>query len=144
MDPYDTEQVYQYLVEDLKKGKYAEFNTAHAFGVMACFVAETISPDDFKTPEHLIPEKVQYDGYQQIDAASVKPQLTALIENYRIPCRARMKKEITDQLYNVAVNEIVDYWISVWEAGGYQPGLYASVGEKISHENLVLNFKVVG
>jgi len=144
MDPYDTEQVYQYLVEDLKKGKYAEFNTAHAFGVMACFLAETISPDDFKTPEHLIPEKVQYDGHQQIDAASVKPHLSSLIESYRIPCRARMKKEITNQLYNVAVNEIVDYWTSVWEAGGYQPGLYASVGEKISHENLVLNFKVVG
>ena len=55
-----------------------------------------------------------------------------------------MKKEITEQLYNVAVNEIVDYWVSAWESGGYQAGLFASVGEEITHKNLVLNFKVVG
>jgi hypothetical protein len=55
-----------------------------------------------------------------------------------------MKKEITDQLYNVALNEIVDYWVSAWEASGYQAGLFASVGQEIIHKNLVLNFKVVG
>jgi hypothetical protein len=87
---------------------------------------------------------VQYDGHQQIETASVKPHITSLIENYRIPCRSRMKKEITDQLYNVAVNEIVDYWVSAWEAGGYQPGVFASIGKKITHQNLVLNSKVVG
>ena len=144
IDPYDTELIYHHLVKDLKEGKYDEFNTAHAFGVLACFLAETISPDDFKTPNHFIPAKVQYNGHAQIEAASVKPHITRLIENYRIPCRARMKKEITDQLYNVAVNEIVDYWVSAWEAGGYQAGLFASVGEEITHQNLVLNFKVVG
>jgi len=144
IDPYDSELVYQQLIRDLSDRKYEEFNTAHAFGVLACFLAETISPDNFKTPNHYIPEKVQYDGYQQIEAASVKPHITSLIENYRIPCRARMKKEITDQLYNVAVNEIVDYWVSAWEAGGYQAGMFASVGEEITHQNLVLNFKVVG
>ena len=144
IDPYDSEIVYQQLVEDLRDGKYDEFNTAHGFGVLACFLAETISPDDFKTPNHLIPEKVQYDGHQQVDPASVKPHITGLIENYRLPCKKRMKKEITDKLYNVAVNEIVDYWVSAWEAGGFQAGLFASVGEEITHQNLVLNFKVVG
>ena len=144
IDPYDSELVYQHLIQDLRDGKYDEFNTAHAFGVLACFLAETISPDDFKTPSHLIPEKVEYDGHQQVDMASVKPHITGLIENYRIPCKKRMKKEITDQLYNIAVNEIVDYWVSAWEAGGYQTGLFASVGEEITHKNLVLNFKVVG
>jgi hypothetical protein len=144
IDPYDTELVYHHLIKDLKKGKYNEFNTAHAFGVIACFLAETISPDNYRTPNHFIPENVQYDGHQQVAAASVKPHITSLIENYRIPCRAKRKKEITDQLYNVAVNEIVDYWVSAWEAGGYQAGLFASVGEEITHRNLVLNFKVVG
>ena len=144
IDPYDSELVYQHLIKDLRDGKYDEFNTAHAFGVLACFLAETISPDNFKTPSHLIPEKVQYDGHQQVEVASVKPHITSLVENYRIPCRKKMKKEITEQLYNVAVNEIVDYWVSAWEAGGYQAGLFAGVGEEITHKNLVLNFKVVG
>lgn len=144
IDPYDSELVYHQLIEDLRDGKYDEFNTAHAFGVLACFLAETISPDNFKTPNHFIPEKVQYDGHQQIEAASVKLHITGLIENYRIPCRSRMKKEITDQLYNVAINEIVDYWVSAWEAGGYQPGVFASIGKEITHQNLVLKTKVVG
>lgn len=144
IDPYDSELVYQHLIKDLRDGKYNEFNTAHAFGVLACFLAETISPDNYKTPSHLIPEKVEYDGHQQVEITSVRPHITNLIENYRIPCQKRMKKEITDQLYNLAVNEIVDYWVSAWEAGGYQAGLFASVGEEILHKNLVLNFKVVG
>jgi hypothetical protein len=140
IDPYDSELVYQHLIKDLRDGKYDEFNTAHAFGVLACFLAETISPDNYKTPSHLIPEKVEYDGHEQVEITSIKP----LIENYRIPCKSRMKKEITDRLYNVAVNEIVDYWVSAWEAGGNQAGMFASVGEEITHKNLVLNFKVVG
>ena len=144
IDPYDSELVYQHLIKDLRDGKYDEFNTAHAFGVLACFLAETISPDNYKTPSHLIPEKVEYDGHEQVEITSIKPHITNLIENYRIPCKSRMKKEITDRLYNVAVNEIVDYWVSAWEAGGNQAGMFASVGEEITHKNLVLNFKVVG
>jgi hypothetical protein len=144
IDPYETELIYQHLIKDLKEGRYDEFNTAHAFGVLACFLAETISPDNYKTPDHFIPETVHYDGYQQVDTENVKPHITSLIENYRIPCKNRMKKEITDQLYNVALNEIVDYWISAWEAGGNRAGMFARIGEEITHKNLVLNFKVVG
>jgi hypothetical protein len=142
IDPYEAEVIYHHLVKDLKEGKHDEFNTAHAFGVLACFISETISPDNPKTPQHLIPENVAYDGYHEI--TDIKSNVTSLIENYRIPCRRHMKKEISDALYNVAVNEIVDYWISAWEAGGYRTGLLASTGKKISHQNLVLNFKVVG
>jgi hypothetical protein len=144
IDPYDMESVYQHLIEDLKQGRYDDFNTAHAFGVLACFLAETISPDDYKTPNHLIPENVKYDGFQIVEPVSVKSHITRLITDYRIPCRQRMKREITDKLYNVAVNEIVDYWVSAWEASGFQAGVFANVGKEISHKNLVLNFKVVG
>ncbi len=144
IDPYDTELVYQQLIKDLKEGRYDEFNTAHAFGVLACFLAETISPDNYKTPAHLIPEQVKYDGYQQVDPVGVKSHITNLVKDYRIPCRQKMKREITDQLYNIAVNEIVDYWVSAWEASGYQSGIFAKAGQEISHKNLVLNFKVIG
>ncbi len=144
INPYDTEMVYQNLIKDLKDGRHEDFNTAHAFGVLACFLAETISPDDYKTPAHLIPEKVEYDGFQRVDTVSVKPHIDGLIKDYRLPCRQRMKREITDRLYNVAVNEIVDYWISAWEASGYQPGMLTRAGQQIRHKNLVLNFKVIG
>ncbi len=144
IDPYDTESVYQNLVEDLKAGRYDEYNTAHAFGVLACFLAETISPDNYFTPSHLIPENVTYDGYQQVEPVAIKSHITGLIQDYRIPCRSRMERKITDTLYNVAVNEIVDFWVTAWESGGYQAGLFADAGHKISHKNLVLNFKVVG
>lgn len=139
--PYDTEIIYKSLIADLKEGRYDEFNTAHSFGVLACFLAETISPDDYKTPAHLVPDQVKYDGYQRLNPDNVKSNLSSLIENYRKPCRKVEKREITDQLYNVAVNEIVDYWVSAWKEGGFQAGTFASVGHEISHRNLVLNAK---
>ena len=142
VDPYATEIIYKQLIEDLKNGEYDDFNTAHAFGVMACFIAETISPDNYRTPQHLIPNDVSYDGHHEV--GDVKSHITILIENYRIPGRKKMKKEITDLLYNVAVNEIVDYWVSAWEKGGYQTGMFASAGKKISHKNFVLNQKAAG
>jgi hypothetical protein len=142
IDPYKTEIIYNHLVKDLQEGRYDEFNTAHAFGVIASFIAETISPDNFKTPQHLIPQDVNYDGYQEV--GDIKSHITSLIKNYRIPCRGKMTKEITELLYNVAVNEIADYWISAWQEGGYQTGMFASAGKKISHRNLVLNLKAVG
>lgn len=135
VDPYSTETIYRHLIKDLKEGKHDEFNTAHAFGVIACFLAETISPDNYKTPSHFIPDYVSYDGYQEV--GHIKSNITSLIENYRIPGRKRVKKEVTDLLYNVAVNEIVDYWISAWENAGNQTGMFASIGKKISHRIIV-------
>jgi len=142
IDPYETVSIYNNLINDLKEGRQNEYNTAHAFGVLACFIAETISPDNFKTPQHLIPDDVKYDGYQEV--GEVKSHIASLVENYRIPCRKKWDKDITEILYNVAVNEIVDYWTSAWEQSGFQAGTRASNGKKISHQNLVLNLKAVG
>jgi hypothetical protein len=139
IDPYKTEVIYDHLVKDLKAGRYDEFNTAHAFGVIACFIAETISPDNYRTPQHLIPNDVGYDGYQEV--GDLKSHITGLIENYRIPGRKKVNKEVTELLYNVAVNEIVDSWVSAWQEGGYQTGIFASAGKKISHRNFVINQK---
>jgi len=135
VDPYATETIYRQLVKDLKEGRRDEFNTAHSFGVIACFIAETISPDNYRTPSQFIPDFVSYDGYQEV--GHIRSHITSLIENYRIPGRKRMQREVTDLLYNVAVNEIVDYWISAWENGGYQPGMLAGTGKKISHRIFV-------
>jgi len=131
VDPYDTEKIYEHLIKDLKAGKQDEFNTAHAFGVIACFLAETISPDNYKTPSQFIADYASYDGYHEI--GDVKSHITGLIENYRIPGRKRMEKEVTELLYNVAVNEIVDFWVSAWQKSGCETGMFASAGKKISH-----------
>jgi len=139
IDPYETESIYNRLIHDLKNGKSNEYNTAHAFGVLACFVAETISPDNFKTPQHLIPDDVKYDGYQQV--GEVRPHIASLVESYRIPCRNIWDKDLTERLYNIAVNEIVDYWTSAWEKSGFQAGTLVIAGQEISHQNLVLNAK---
>jgi hypothetical protein len=90
----------------------------------------------------LIPDDVSYDGYQEV--GGIKSHITSLIKDYRIPCRQKMKKEITELLYNAAVNEVVDYWVSAWGKGGYQAGMFANAGKKISHQNLVINLKAVG
>jgi hypothetical protein len=142
IDPYETESIYNYLINDLKKGRQNEYNTAHAFGVMACFIAETISPDNFRTPQHLIPDDVKYDGYQEV--GDVNAHITSLVESYRIPCMHKWDKDVTEILYNVAVNEVVDYWTSAWEKSGFQPGMPVGAGKKISHQNLVLNAKTGG
>ena len=130
--PHDTETVYKQLIQDLKNGGYDDFNTAHAFGVLACFIAETISPDNYRTPSQMIPDDVTYDGYQEI--GDVKSGIAGLIENYRIPGRMIMEREVTDHLYKAAVNEIVDYWVSAWEASGHQAGRFTSTGKKINHQ----------
>ena len=139
VDPDDTQIIYKQLIQDLKARSYDDFNTPHAFGVLACFIAETISPDNYRTPSQMIPDDVSYDGYQEV--GDVNSNITVLIENYRIPYRRRMEKDITDQLYKVAVNEIVDYWVSAWEASGHQAGLFADAGKKINHQIIVINKK---
>jgi hypothetical protein len=135
VDPDDTQIIYKQLIQDLKARSYDDFNTPHAFGVLACFIAETISPDNYRTPSQMIPDDVSYDGYQEV--GDVNSNITVLIENYRIPYRRRMEKDITDQLYKVAVNEIVDYWVSAWEASGHQTGRFADTGKKINHQIIV-------
>ena len=135
IEPYATELIYKQLVEDLKTNKLDEFNTAHAFGVIACFIAETISPDNYTTAHSMIPYDVSYDGHQEI--GDVKSNINGLIENYRIPGRYRMEPEITAMLYNAAVNEIVDYWVSAWVSSGYEAGRFTGAGEKIDHRWLV-------
>ena len=142
IDPYETESIFNQLVADLKNGKVNEYNTAHAFGVLACFIAETISPDNYRTPQHLIPDEVKYDGFQEV--GDIKSNITGLVQNYRIPCEHVWDKDVTEVLYNVAVNEVVDYWTSAWEKSGYQTGTFAGSGKEISHQNLVLNSKAGG
>jgi hypothetical protein len=139
--PQDGEVFYGRIVTDLREGK-GDYNTAHRFGVLACVIAETISPGDYYSLEKLIPEKVVYNGFQE--AGNVNANLSGLVVKYRKPYQHNMSKEVNDFLYNVAVNEIVNYWTSAWQAGGKETGLLTRRGTSIAHKDEVLHFGAVG
>jgi hypothetical protein len=136
--PQDGEAFYRRLVQDLREGKLDNYNTAHRFGMLACFIAETISPGDYQSRERLIPDEVVYGGFQGI--SNVNANISGLVVKYRDPYRYRMNKEVNDFLFNVAVTQIVNYWTSAWQAGGRETGLLAARGTKIAHEEEVLYF----
>jgi hypothetical protein len=134
--PQDGESLYARIVEDLRKGGVDDYNTAHRFGVLACLIAETISPGNYFSVEKLIPEQVVYDGFQQV--VNVNASISGLVTKYKNPYQYNTTKEVTDFLYNAAVNQIVDYWTSAWRTGGKDPGVFTRRGTQIAHREEVL------
>ncbi|HYA01683.1 MAG TPA: hypothetical protein VEI04_01035 [Syntrophobacteria bacterium] len=136
--PQDAATYYERLVKDLRDGKFTDYNTAHRFGMLAGFIAETISPGDYYSREDLIPQKVVYDGFQEV--ANVNASISGLVTKYRNPYQHNMNKKVNDYLYNATVNQIADYWTSAWRAGGNKTGLLVARGTKISHKAEVIYF----
>jgi hypothetical protein len=134
--PQDGEALYGRIVKDLREGRLDDYNTAHRFGVLACLIAETISPGNYFSLEKLIPDKVVYDGFQEV--VNVNAGMSGLVTKYRNPYQDNMTKETNDFLYNAAVNQIVDYWTSAWRAGGKDTGPFTRRGMQIAHKEDVL------
>lgn len=132
----DSKKLYDKIVQDLRKGKVDDFRMPNRFGLLACFIAETIYSDKFIARTSLIPKKVVYDGFHEV--SDVDASLSNLIVKYRNRYGHSRDKRVTDYLYNVAVNQIVDHWVSAWQKGGKKPGLLTRRGSKISHENIVI------
>ena len=135
----DIKLSYDRIVSGLRQGKDNDFDTNHRFGSLACFVAETISPSNFKTTTSLVPKKVVYDGFHRV--GKVEANVSRLIVKYRKPYSHSRNRQVTDYLYNVALNQIVDHWVSAWQAGGKASGLLVARGTKISHESQVILLK---
>jgi len=138
INPADTAKIYAGLVQSIRDGKMHETNTTHRFGILACYLAETVSPDNFKTSDDLIPKAVRYNGHKPV--GNIEKSVTRLVSTYREPYRGKSNKKITDYLYWVAVNEIVDHWVSAWEAGGKDPGKMRSKGVKVVHKTVTLEY----
>ncbi len=119
-DPYQAKTIYQALVKKLQKNKLESFNTTHRFGVLAGYLAETVTPLNFHGISDLIPGKVEHDGYQPVK--DINGSLSRIIRDYRNPYLGQTRREVTDFLYAVAVNEIVDHWMAAWQAGGQPLG----------------------
>lgn len=127
------------LIQRLKQGQKNDKYTQRSFGLLASFIAENISKDNFFIAGEMLPETVTYDGYQQISDADKR--VVELFKKYRKPYKGNSNKTVTDMLYNVAVNEIVDNWVSIWEAAGLQSDDVKPDGFMISHKNMVHQFK---
>ncbi len=117
LDPWELEIVYRKLVSSLKSGKAGEFQTAKRFGVLACYVAETILPGPvYINRQDYEPPQVVYEGY------SVRPDLRSRIAYLMVQYRAKHawdnNPETLKPLYQKAVNEIVDLWVSAWKEAG--------------------------
>lgn len=120
LNPYDAEDIYQALIDSLNKGKLHSYNTLHRFGVLAGYLAEAVNPSNHKKLRDLVPRRVSYDGQHKIGA--IHESLSRIIRNYRNPYLGQQRRDVTDFLYIVAVNEIVDHWTSAWLAGGQTLG----------------------
>jgi hypothetical protein len=131
MDPFETKKIYSELVERIKNGRSKEYNTVISFGVLACFIAESICPGPFYTSCNMVPAAVSYDGFNEV--GNIDSHTADMLETYRGPYKEDQRIEVTSVLYPVAVNEIVDFWTSAWKAGGHGIGNLCDVGTEIKH-----------
>ena len=120
LNPYEAESIYHSLQESIKKGNLNSYNTAHRFGVLASYLAETVSPAEHKRLRDLVPGLIQYDGQHKVD--DIHSSLSRIIRDYRNPYLGQDRRQVTDFLYIIAVNEIVDHWVSAWESAGQEVG----------------------
>ncbi len=129
LDPYDAKDVYLAMLDSISKGKLCSYNTAHRFGVLAGYLAEAVSPVEHKKLRDLIPGRVHYDGQHPV--SDIESSLSRIFRNYRNPYLGQQQRKVTDFLYIVAVNEIVDHWVSVWTAAKQDVGELKVVGYDI-------------
>jgi hypothetical protein len=131
MDPFETKDIYSDLVERMKNGRNNEFNTVISFGVLACFIAESICPGPFYTSYDMVPASVSYDGFNEV--GDIDSHTADMVETYRRPYKEDKRIEVVSVLYQVAVNEIVDFWTSAWKAGGHGISNLCDAGTEIKH-----------
>ena len=135
MDPYDIAPIYENLANNIKEGKMGHYNTIHGFGVLASFISQSIYPKRFNIQDEFAPAIVKYDGLQEVK--DLDARISNLITAYRNPYYYSKTKKERDYLYNAAVNEIVDFWVCAWKAGGKNTSELHAVGMEIDRTRYV-------
>jgi len=125
---------YAKIIEGLRSGNSDEQNIISQFGILAGFLLESIYRDDatdrFNTVMQGYPEIVRYDGLHEI--TDVDSKMATLLKKYK-PYWGDTREDAKDYLYNVGVNELVDFWVSAWRAGGQQVTRLCEIGSTIKH-----------
>ena len=130
IDPMSAKRVHDLLVERLKQGRQDDPNVIIAFGTLAFFLSETVSPGPCRTLEALLPELVLYDGTDTIE--NMEDTILATLEMSK-PFHGACDEESIGNAYNIAVNTIVDFWISAYGKAGLDPGELRPVGSQVDH-----------
>lgn len=129
LNPYQAKEIYQSMLDSIRKGQLCSYNTAQRFGVLAGYLAEAVNPSAHEKLRDLIPGRVHYDGPHPI--GDIQQSLSRVVRDYRNPYLGQQRREVTDFLYIVAVNEIVDHWVSAWQTAGQEVGEFKVAGYDI-------------
>jgi len=132
-EPIDTSasvRISDTLSKRISQGRQNEFNVITSFGTLAFFLSETISPGLCRTVHPLLPEVVTYDGPDSIN--DTLSRVKSLMEESR-PFHGSCEPETVGQAYNLAVNTIVDFWVSACIKGGLDTGPALDAGSQINH-----------
>ncbi|MBI9074541.1 MAG: hypothetical protein JEZ02_03945 [Desulfatibacillum sp.] len=130
IDPMSSKRVYDLLVQRLKQGKLDDPNVIISFGTLAFFLSETVSPGPCRTLDALLPELVLYDGTDFI--TSPEDSILSTLELSK-PYHGACDEESIGNAYNIAVNVIVDFWISAYNAANLDSGELVVVGTQVDH-----------
>ncbi|MEJ2068358.1 MAG: hypothetical protein P8Y09_10535, partial [Deltaproteobacteria bacterium] len=105
---------------------------ARRMGLLCSYAADSIQPKRYigVAPtyplDYLVSEKrltITYNGHNAIDDFS--SDLKSFV-------RGTWNQDLTDeQYYDLAVNYIVDVWVTIWEKAGLPPGEMVAVGSQI-------------
>ena len=136
LKPEDLPAVYRALVQRLEDSGPETYNTAHNFGILACFASEAVCPGPVFSGYDMTPELVTLDGFRQV--TDPVERVAELVEKYRVPFYSDRRYEAVAYLYDVAVNTIVDFWVSAWQEAGNQVAALPQKGQSVSHAKKAL------
>ena len=126
---------YNNIIKEFKAGKLNEDSITRSFGLIACSISEIICPGKIYTSHKLVPDTVRRENYQEI--TNVEKEILGLIEKYK-PYHNNYRKEVIAFLYGEAVNSVVNFWISVWNASGHKINDINKIKPEIDHKIYVI------
>ncbi|MFP4476911.1 MAG: hypothetical protein ACLFOY_15230 [Desulfatibacillaceae bacterium] len=131
VNPKNIPELYQTLIERIESDRLDEYNTATLFGVLANHIAETVYPGHQNSSQNLAPDIVSYDGYHPVEDPDIKSY--AIMKSYEHFHGSRTP-EVSDRMYEISVNLIVDFWMSAWAAAGMSIDDALPFGEEVAHD----------
>jgi hypothetical protein len=130
--PNEVKVIALSVIDLLSKGSPEADLIARRMGLICSYASDSIQPKRYigvapNYPlDYLVEEKrlsIIYDGHSAVDDFSLDLKRLA---------KGVWDKDFSDeQYYNLAVNYIVDVWVTIWEKGGLPPGEMIVIGSQI-------------